>query len=154
MTTYAVALQVFTLTGSSAAVGGVGLAAAVPSIAAGLLGGPIVDAVDRRRLVLVTSSALALVSALFAVQAFADLRSVALLYALVGVQYLLAAVNSPARRTFAPRLLPRELIPAGAAVTMLSMHLSLVAGPPLAGILTAAGGLRFCYLVDALSFAA
>jgi MFS family permease len=154
MTTFAVALQVFTLTGSSAAVGGVGLAAAVPSIAAGLLGGPIVDAVDRRRLVLITSSALALVSVLFAVQAFADVRSVALLYALVAVQYLLAAVNSPARRTFAPRLLRRELIPAGAAVTMLSMHLSLVAGPPLAGVLTAAGGLRFCYLVDAVSFTA
>ena len=37
---------------------------------------------------------------------------------------------------------------------MLSMHLSLVAGPPLAGVLTAAGGLRFCYLVDAVSFTA
>jgi predicted MFS family arabinose efflux permease len=36
---------------------------------------------------------------------------------------------------------------------MLSMHLSLVAGPPLAGLLTAAGGLRFCYLVDVVSFA-
>jgi MFS family permease len=154
MTTFAVALQVFTLTGSSAAVGGVGLAAAVPSIVAGLLGGPIVDAVDRRRLVLVASSCLAAVSALFAVQAFADLRSVWLLYGLVAVQYLFSAVNGPARRTFAPRLLPRELIPAGAAITMLSMHLSLVAGPPLAGLLTAAGGLKVCYLVDTVSFAA
>lgn len=154
MTTFAVALQVFTLTGSSAAVGGVGLAAAVPSIVAGLLGGPIVDAVDRRRLVLVASSCLAAVSALFAAQAFAGLRSVWLLYGLVAVQYLFLAVNGPARRTFAPRLLRRELIPAGAAITMLSMHLSLVAGPPLAGLLTAAGGLKICYLVDTVSFAA
>jgi predicted MFS family arabinose efflux permease len=94
------------------------------------------------------------VSGLFAAQAFAGLRSVWLLYGLVAVQALFSAVNGPARRTFAPRLLPRELIPAGAAVTMLSMHLSLVAGPPLAGVLTAAGGLRFCYLVDAASFTA
>jgi len=70
------------------------------------------------------------------------------------VQFLVASVNGPARKTFAPRLLPRELIPAGAAISMLTMHLSLVAGPPLAGVLAAAGGLRFCYLVDVVSFAA
>jgi MFS family permease len=153
MTTFAVALQVYTLTGSSAAVGGVGLAAAVASLGAGLLGGPLVDSVDRRRLVLIASSGLAAVSALFAVQAFAGLHSLWLLYGLVFVQYLINAVNAPARRTFAPRLLPRELIPAGAAITMLSMHLSLVSGPPLAGLLAAAGGLKLCYVVDAASFA-
>ncbi len=152
MTTYAVALQVYLLTGSSAAVGGVGLAAAVAAIAAGLFGGPLVDAVDRRTLVLVASGCQTAVSVLFAVQAFAGSRSVWLLYGLVALQYLVASVIGPARRTFAPRLLPRELIPAGAAITMLSMHLSLIAGPPLAGVLTAAGGLRFCYLVDAASF--
>lgn len=152
MTTYAVALQVFILTGSSAAVGGVGLAAAVPSLAVGLLSGPLVDAVDRRTLVLIASGAQTAVSVLFAIQAFAGARSLWLLYGLVALQFAISAVNAPARRTFAPRLLPRELIPAGAALTMLSMHLSLIAGPPLAGLLTAAGGLRFCYLVDAISF--
>jgi predicted MFS family arabinose efflux permease len=154
MTTFAVALQVFTLTGSSAAVGGVGLAAALPSIATGLLGGPIVDAVDRRRLVLAASSCLTAVSALFAAQAFAGLRSIWLLYGLVAVQSAFMSVNGPARRTFMPRLLPRELIPAGAAISMLGMHLSLITGPPLAGLVTAAGGLKFCYVVDVVSFTA
>ena len=119
MTTYAVALQVFLLTGSSAAVGGVGLAAAVPSITVGLLSGPLVDSVDRRRLVLATSAMQTAVSVLFAVQAFAGARSLWLLYGLVALQYSGAAVSAPAKRTFAPRLLPRELIPAGAALTML-----------------------------------
>jgi predicted MFS family arabinose efflux permease len=36
---------------------------------------------------------------------------------------------------------------------MLSMHLSLVSGPPLAGLLAAAGGLKLCYVVDVASFA-
>ena len=66
MTTFAVALQVYTLTGSSAAVGGVGLAAGAASIVGGLVGGPIIDAVDRRRLVLTTNGSLAAISALFA----------------------------------------------------------------------------------------
>jgi MFS family permease len=105
MTNFAVALQIFSLTHSSLAVGGVGLAMAAPSIVFGLLGGSVVDAVDRRRLVLVTSGCLMAVSAVLAAQAFAGLRQVWLLYCLVAVQSLLEAINGPARRTFLPRLL-------------------------------------------------
>ncbi len=154
MTTFAVALQVYRLTGSSAAVGGVGLAAAIPAMTAGLLGGPVIDSVDRRRLVLGTTGCLTAVSSAFALQAFAGLRSVWLLYTLVFLQYLFSSLNGPARRTFAPRLLGPELLPAGAALQMLAMHTSLVLGPPLAGVLTGLAGLRFCYLVDAVSFLA
>ncbi len=152
MTTFAVALQVYLLTHSSAAVGIIGLAAALPSICLGLLGGAVIDAVDRRRLVLLTSGLLAAVSTAFAAQAFAGLDQLWLLYCLVAVQSLLAAVNLPARRTFLPRLLAAEQVPAGVALTMLTMHLSLLLGPVLAGSLAAAGGVQLCYLVDAASF--
>lgn len=154
MTTFAVALQVYLLTGSSAAVGAIGLAAAIPSICFGLFGGAIIDAVDRRRLVLFTSALLAAVSTAFAWQAFAGLDQLWLLYVLIAVASLLASVNGPARRTFMPRLLTTEQIPAGVALTMLTMHLSLLLGPVLAGLLAAAGGVRLCYLVDAVSFLA
>src|SRR3954453_22744670 len=103
MTTFAVALQVFLLTGSSVAVGGVGLAGALPAIAFGLLGGSIVDAVDRRKLVLGLQLALMGVSILFAVQAIAGANSLWLLYVLVAVQATLTSVSGPARRTFMPR---------------------------------------------------
>ncbi|GIG61662.1 MFS transporter [Longispora fulva] len=154
MTTFAVALQVYTLTRSSAAVGAVGLAMAVPAIVVGLLGGPLIDAVDRRRLVLAASGALAAVSALFAVQAFADLRQLWPLYLLVAVQSMLNSVNMPARRTFVPRLLAPSSLPAGAALGMLTMHGAVTVGPVLAGAVAAGWGLRACYLIDALSFAA
>ncbi|MCO6008637.1 MFS transporter [Actinoallomurus purpureus] len=154
MTTFAVALQVYTLTHSSAAVGVVGLAAAVPAILFGLLGGSLADAVDRRRLVLLTSSGLTVVSALFAVQAFLGLARVWPLYCLVAVQSLLRSADGPARRTFLPRLLPAEQIPAGAALTMFAFHMSLTAGPALAGVVAASWGLKACYLIDVLSFAA
>ncbi|HZC70818.1 MAG TPA: MFS transporter [Jatrophihabitans sp.] len=154
LTTFAVALQVYLLTHSSVAVGGVGLVSAVPAITCGLFAGSLVDAHDRRRIVLCASSLSLLVSVGLAAQAFAEVRSVWLLYVFVAVQSLVSSVNAPARRTFLPRLLPAEQIPAGAALTMLSMHVSLVLGPSLAGVLTAAGGLKFCYLVDAISFLA
>jgi len=120
MTTFAVALQVFRISHSSAAVGGVGLAFAIPAIAVGLVG-VLIDSADRRRLVLVTSSVDALVSAGFVAQAFAGTGALWLLYALTAVQGGVGVIDSPARRSFMPRLLRRELIPAGAALSMISM---------------------------------
>jgi MFS family permease len=154
MTTFAVALQVFQLSGSSAAVGGVGLAYAVPAIVVGLFSGTLVDSMDRRTIVLCASSLQALVSVAFAVQAFAGSGLLWLLYLLTAVQGGLSAVNAPARRTFMPRLLPRDQVAAGAALSMITMYLSMISGPALAGLIADAGGLRVCYLVDAISFAA
>lgn len=153
-TTFAVTLQVFQLTHSSAAVGAVGLARAVPYIVLGLVGGTFADAVDRRRLVLVTSSGMALTSAVLAAQALLDLRQLWLLYTLITVSGVLQAIDTPARRTFLPRLVPATLLPAGVALTTFSFQISMAVGPALAGLLTAAAGLRACYVVDVVSFAA
>ena len=56
MTVVAVAIQVYALTGSSFDVGLIGAFALVPLVIFGLYGGAIADAVDRRRLILMTSS--------------------------------------------------------------------------------------------------
>jgi MFS family permease len=154
MTLFAVTYQVFTLTSSSLAVGLIGLCTAVPVITFGMLAGSVGDAVDRRKLVLFSSTALAVVSALFAVQAFLDLRQLWLLYVLTVVEALAISLNAPARRTFLPRLLPADLMPAGAALNMMTQHLSSTVGPLLAGVVAAAWGLKACYLIDAVSFLA
>jgi len=154
MTTFAVALQVFRISHSSAAVGAVGLAFAVPLITVGMVGGVLIDSVDRRRLVLVTSSVQALVSVAFAAQAFAGSDALWLLYLLTAMQGGVGAIDAPARRTFMPRLLRRELMPAGAALSSISMYAAMISGPALAGVIAAGGGLRLCYLIDAFTFAA
>jgi MFS family permease len=154
MTAFAVALQVFRITHSSAAVGAIGLFLAVPTIVVGLVGGSVADAVDRRRLVLVTSSGLATVSVLFAVQAFAGSQQVWLLYLLVGLQSLLASVDGPARRALTPRIVTAERLPAAMALNQLSFQVVMVVGPALAGLVTATAGLPWCYAVDVVSFGA
>jgi MFS family permease len=156
LTAFAVVLQVYDLTHSPFAVGVIGVAQMVPTLAVGLLGGPVTDAVDRRKLVLVTSGGLAAVSAAFAAQAFAGLDLVWLLYALVAVQSGLGAIDRPARNTFVPALLPASQLAAGLALNRLSFQIMLTAGPALAGLVAAAPhlGLRACYLIDVVSFAA
>jgi MFS family permease len=152
MTAFAVVLQVYQITDSSAAVGVVGLAILVPTLVVGLIGGSLADAFDRRKLVLITTSGMLVVALLFAVQAFAGNEHVWPLYVLTAVQSLLFAIDGPARRTFVPRLLSKDLLPAGIALQMLSFHISLIVGPSLGGLIVAGGGLKACYVVDAVTY--
>jgi MFS family permease len=152
MTSVAVPVQIYALTHSSLAVGMIGLVIAFPLIGLGLLGGSIADAFDRRKLVLATTSLLAFVSLLFALQALLNLRWLWLLYALIAAQSCVSAVDQPARRTFIPRLLPPDRIPAATALSFLSFHVGNTAGPLVAGIIIAAAGLQTAYIVDAVSF--
>jgi MFS family permease len=154
MTRFAVMLQVWRLTHSSLAVGILGIAGAGPAIVFGLFAGAVADRVDRRRLVIMTSLLLACCSVALAVQAYASLGHVWLLYCLVAVQGLVIAIDGPARRTFLPKLLPEDRIPAGAALNLLGIHSSVIASPVLAGLITASAGLPVCYVIDAVSFAA
>lgn len=154
MTTFAVMLQLYNLTHSSLAVGASGLCSALPAMVFVLFGGSIGDAVDRRKLVLFGTTGQMVVSLLFAVQAFANCRIAAVLYALLVLQSVLTAVNAPARRTFLSRLLPRDLIKSGATLNMLGMRFAEMTGPALAGVIASAWGLRACYTVDAVSFLA
>ncbi|SDW54700.1 Predicted arabinose efflux permease, MFS family [Amycolatopsis xylanica] len=152
MTNLAVIAQVYDLTHSSVAVAGLGLILAISMVSLGLFGGSVADAVDRRKLVLITTTGFAIVAALFAVQAFFDFRQLWLLYLLAGVQSVLIAAGAPARRTFLSRLLPPERVSAGVALEQLSFHASMSAGPALAGILIGIGGPQLCYVVDFVSF--
>ncbi len=156
LTWFAVPLQVYDITRSPLAVGAIGLAQMIPTLTIGLLGGSIADAIDRRKLVLAMSICQAAVSASLAAQAFAGLRLVWLLYGLVAVQSSFSAISAPARQTFIPNLLSPAQLPAGLALNRITFQIMLTIGPALAGTIAAvpALGLRTCYLVDTISFAA
>ncbi len=113
VTNVAVGLQVYELSGSTFKVGLVGLFALVPLIVLGLYGGSIIDAYDRRKVIITTSSGLLLLALAFSVQAWLEVGNLWLLYGLVAVQSGLFAVNSPARTAIMPRLLPNDLLAAG-----------------------------------------
>ena len=156
LTQFAIPLQVYDITRSPFAVGAIGLASVIPTVTVGLLGGAIADAMDRRKLVLITTCGQAAVAVCLAAQAVAGLSEVWLLYGLVAVSAAVAAINQPARRTFVPNLLPSNLLAAGLALNRISFQVVITIGPALAGVITAAAGghLQACYAVDAVSFGA
>lgn len=152
LTLTAVSLQVYDLTHSSFHVGLLGLVALVPLIAAGLYGGSIVDAHDRRVVAIASSLLLWGTSALIALQAWLRLDSVALIYVLVALQALGAGINMPARSSIIPRLIRPELLAAANALNMITFGLGGAIGPLLAGTLVASVGYGWTYTLDVLSF--
>ncbi|MCW2666867.1 MAG: transporter [Frankiales bacterium] len=154
ITTVAVPIQVYAQTRSAAAVGLVGLAGLLPLIVFGLYGGAIADAVDRRRLVLLTTLGQAALALVLVAQAVADLEQTWLLYVVVAVQAALFAIDSPARQAFVPRLLPVAQLPAANALKQVEFNLGVTVGPLLAGVLVARYGYGAAYGLDALSFLA
>jgi MFS family permease len=150
VTNVAVGLQVYDLTGSTFNVGLVGLFALVPLVVLGLYGGSIVDAYDRRRVIITTSTGLLLLASAFTLQAWLEVENLWLLYGLVAVQSGLFAVNSPARSAITPRLLSIELLPAANALSSLSSSLGMTIGPLVAGVLVATWGFGGTFLVEAL----
>jgi MFS family permease len=154
MTTMAVSLQVYAITGSSFYVGLVGLCSLVPLIVFGLYGGAVADVVDRRRLGLITAAGATGLSAALAAVSIVGLRSVGPLYGIVALQAVCFAMNSPARSAMIPRLLPPSQLPAANALAALSSGISQMAGPMLGALCVGLWGYQAAYLVDAASFTA
>lgn len=155
MTVVAVGIQVYNLTGSSWAVGLVGLFQLVPLVVFGLYGGALSDSHDRRRLGLLTAAGLMSCSAVLLVQALVGNRSVALLYGVVALQAAFFAIGNPARQALIPRLVGLEQLPAANALGSFSWNLGFTVGPLLGGLLIAAtGGESAAYAADTLAFTA
>ena len=154
LTVVAVPFQVFTITDSSLAVGMVGLATVVPLVTLSLAGGAIADAVDRRKLLLVTQLLSALTSAGLALNASSSSPRLWPIYVLAALSAGLAGVDLPARNAMIPNLVGRELYPSAAALGQIQFQIGQVAGPALAGLIISQISLAAAYWIDVASFAA
>ncbi len=157
LTVVAVGLQVFDITGSTLAVSLVGGIALVPMIVAGLWGGMIADAFDRK-LVLLVSAIVGWLSTIgLALLAWFDSGltgevPVWPLYLLATLSSVSATVQMTTRSSVTPRLIPGELVPAASALNGIAFGIQLTLGPALAGVLVASVGFAWTYLVDVLLF--
>ncbi|MET0236024.1 MAG: MFS transporter [Kibdelosporangium sp.] len=151
LTAVAVPKQVFDLTGSSGFVGLTGAVALVPLLVFGLYGGAIADMMDRRKLLLITNTGVAVSSILLWVQAALAVNSVWLVLVLLGLQQSFFAVNSPTRSAAIARLVPAELMPSAMALGATVFTFGSVLGPLLAGVLLPVIGLSTLYMLDSVA---
>lgn len=159
MTIVAVGLQLYAMTESTLAVALVGGIALVPMIVAGLWGGMLVDAFDRRRVLLVSSlvgwvSVLGLIALSLWDATHPGTVPTWPFYVFTTVNAVAATISGATRMAITPRLLPAELVSRAAALNGIGFGLSLTIGPALAGVLVAAVGTPITFAIDALLFSA
>jgi MFS family permease len=154
VTTIVLPYQLYVLTGTPLAIGALALVQVVPIMAFSLGGGVVADAVDRRRLLLLTQAGLAAASVALAGLALLPATPVLAIYAVAFVAAGLGAIDQPARSSAVPRLVPRERLPAAIALGQLNFQAAGVVGPAIGGLVLATLGIAACYVFDAITFAA
>ncbi|HEY7921057.1 MAG TPA: MFS transporter [Streptosporangiaceae bacterium] len=152
LTIVAVSYQTYRLTGSTAMVGLVSLGQLVPLLAGSLIGGPLVDAWDRRRVMLFTQFMLAAGSAGLMANALLGHPQVWPLFACTAEAAAFQGLDWSARRASMWRLVPPEDLPAAISVQSAANQFTLVAGPAAAGLLIAHAGFPLVYGLDLASF--
>jgi MFS family permease len=155
-TSVAVPVQMFAVTHSSAWVGLLGVAGLVPLLIFGLWGGAAADVVDRRKLLLASSTLAWVATVGLLAQALLHVDSGWLLLALTAVQSTGFAVSSPARQSIIPRIVPARLVPAANTLAYTTTTAGGVLGPLVAGLIfgvwSTSAGITVAYLVDAVLF--
>jgi MFS family permease len=151
LTIFAVPVQLYALTQSSAYVGLAGAFALVPLVVFGLLGGAWADAMDRRVLLIITSCGLALSSVLLWLQSAFELNNVWVVLSLLALQQAFFAINSPTRSAAIPRMLPAEQLPAANSLNMTVQQFGAIVGPLCAGLLLKWVDLSTLYLIDVVT---
>ena len=114
--------------------------------------GSIADRFDKRRILMVTQSLLALTSAVTAVLVVTGSVTLSMIYVLAFVQGLITAVDNPARQAFVSEVVPADVLPNAVALNSASFNGARLIGPGLAGLIIAAWGTSPVFVVNTLSF--
>jgi MFS family permease len=152
-TLVAVFVQVKELTGSAAAVGATGLAYVAGLVAGTLAGGAVLDAWDRRRLLMFAQVGLAAGSTILLGGALAGEPPLWMIYAGLAVIAAGSAIDGPTRSAMTTRLLGAPLMPAAQALNQVVWNTSALLGPAAAGLVVARWGFTVAYAIDLASIA-
>ena len=152
-TLVAVFVQVAELTDSTAAVGATGLAYLAGLVAGSLAGGAVLDAWDRRRLLMFAQVGLAAGSAILLGGAIAGEPPLWLIYAGLAVLAASSAIDGPTRSAMTARLLGAPLMPAAQALNQVVWNTAAMLGPAAAGLVVARWGYTVAYAIDLASIA-
>jgi MFS family permease len=154
MQTAAVLWHVSELTDEPIFLGGVGLVGLIPLLVFSLIAGATADVVNRRRLMLITQSIIAILSTLLGVLTFLGMDSIPVLYTILFFSSAFWSFDNPARQSLIPNLVPRDTLTNAFSLASIAGKFGAIAGPALGGLVLAQWGIAYAYFLNALSFIA
>jgi MFS family permease len=150
MNDVAAAWLMTTLTSSPVLVALVQTASTLPVFLLGLPSGAMADIVDRRKYFAGTQLWVSLVALLIAALALADMLNAGLLLLLTFLNGIGLAMRWPVFSAIVPEVVGRAHLPAAMALNGISMNLSRVVGPTVAGALLASAGTPWVFVLNAV----
>jgi MFS family permease len=154
MQIWALLWHVRILTDQPIALGGIGLARILPVIVFSLIGGAVADSANRRTVLFVTQSVMALVALALAWLTFQGQITLWQIYALTAIQATALAFDLPARQALVPNLVPAKDLSNAFSMQAIAFQVGSIVGPALSGLVIAYWGQYYAYLIDAISFLA
>jgi MFS family permease len=154
MQVWALFWHIRTLTDQPIALGGVGLARILPIIIFSLVGGAIADALNRRRVLYLTQTIMALVALILAWLTLIGEIALWHIYLLTALQAVAISFDSPARQALVPNLVPARDLPNAFSLTSIARQTGAIVGPALSGLVIAYWGQAFTYLINAVTYLA
>ena len=139
---------------SGVAVGVVTALQFLPVLALSAWAGLLADRVDRRKLIVVTQSLLALLAlglGALTLSGHVELWHVYVFATLLGC---VSAIDNPVRQTFVADMVPASRLPNAVALNSASFNAARLIGPGVAGLMIAWVGTGWVFLINGISFAA
>ncbi|WP_214327353.1 MFS transporter [Nonomuraea sediminis] len=152
ITAVAVPYQMKQLTGSYLAVGLVSLAEFVPMVICGLWGGAIADALDRRKVILLSELGLLVTSGALMLNALLPHPQAWVLYVVGAASTGIACLQRPSMEALIPQVVRHDQLGAAAVLTSLRWNFGAIVAPAVGGLVVTAFGTATAYAIDAFTF--
>jgi MFS family permease len=155
MTRIATSWLVYKLTGSALLLGVVGFAGQIPSFVLAPFAGVLVDRWNRHRLLVVTQILAMIQSLALAILALTGFIKIWHIILLSIFQGIVNAIDMPARQAFVVEMVEkREDLPNAIALNSSMVNAARLLGTSIGGVIIAAVGEGWCFMLDAISYIA
>lgn len=154
MQSVALVWLVLELTGSGTLLGVVVAVQFLPVLVLGAYAGVVVDRVGKRRLLLLTQSAMAALALALGLLTVTGAISLGPVFGFAVLFGLVNAFDNPARQAFVIEMVGDDLVQNAVSLNSAVVNASRAVGPAVAGGLIAVVGVGVCFLVNAVSFLA
>jgi len=144
--------QIYLLTHSPVALGLIGLFRFLPIVVFSLIGGSFADAHNRKRILIISETLLAIFAVILAVTTFQGSITPTVIYAITICAAILTSFDMPARQAFVPSLVPKSALTNALSLNSIMWQIALIIGPTIAGFIIAHSGIEQVYILNAASY--
>jgi MFS transporter, DHA1 family, staphyloferrin A biosynthesis exporter len=130
----------------------VNLCRGLPILLFVLIGGAMADRLPRRRLMMLTQSAAMALAVFLAVMVLWGGAPIWAILAVATGRGIFTAFNMPVRHSLISELVPKSDLPNAIALHSMTVNLTKILGPALAGLIIATLGTGVCFALNAASF--